>query len=147
LTASSKPLRLSIAGKSLLLGNVALIAPAVRGTFVVMTHPMLRWSATTEYRAPYLFILFATALISIAWTWFGSRRAANWMIVLFSAFVAVCIWDSSMQASKAEHLGIYMNELTPTAWLAISYGFITLAWLGLNIWYFYGRWDMVARTE
>jgi hypothetical protein len=147
MTASSKTLRLSIAGKSLLLGNIALIAPALQDTFVVMTHPLLRWSATTEYRAPYLCVLLATAIISIAWTWLGSRRAANWMIILFSVFVAVCIWDSSMQASKAEHLGIHLNDLTPAAWLAVSYGFISLAWLALNIWYFYGRRGMLARTE
>jgi hypothetical protein len=140
-------LDLPSSAKLLLLGNVALVVPALYGTLWVMTHSLNRWTSITRYRAPYLAMFLAVTLISIIKTWRGSHRSANWMLILFSIFVGVCIWESAMAVGKGERLGIDISEITLAGWWAIFYGLSSFVWLGLNVWYFYGRWGMVPRTR
>jgi hypothetical protein len=131
----------------LLLGNAMLVAPALLGTVRVLSHLESRWTPLTLYRAPLLGVLLVVILISIIETWRGSHRATNWMLILFSIFVGVCVWESAMTFATYERSGDDISEITLAGWWAISWGLLSFVWLGLNVWYFYGRWGMVPRTS
>jgi hypothetical protein len=133
--------------KLLLVGNAALTGFLLWGTTFVILHPMDRWPSFGRIRAPYLAILLAIILALIIKGWRGSRRAINWMVVLYSIFVGVCIWDGAMIVANAERLGIEVSQLTAISWMVLLYAPMNCLWLGLNVWYFYGRWGMVPRTS
>jgi hypothetical protein len=105
-------LNLSPIARLLLLGNALLVAPALWATVGVLNHMEYRWTLLTPYRAPLLRVLLGVILISIVMTWRGSRRAANWMLVLFSIYVGVCIWESAIFFGRVERAGIDLSELT-----------------------------------
>jgi hypothetical protein len=88
-----------------------------------------------------------TILISIAMTWRGSHRAANWVLILFSIFVGACIWESATTFYLLVRAGIDFSEIGIVGWFEILWGLLGFVWLGLNVWYFYGRWGMVPRTS
>jgi hypothetical protein len=140
-------LNLPLSARLLLLGNAILVAPAFWATVRVLNHLESRWTTLTVYRAPFLGVLMGAILISIVMTWRGSHRAANWMLILFSIFVAVCIWESAIGVDQLQRLGINLSEIGLVGWLGILWGLSGFVWLGLNVWYFYGRWGMVPRTS
>jgi hypothetical protein len=140
-------LKLPPSGRLLLLGNATLVAPALWATVGVLNHLEYRWTPLTPYRAPFLGVLLAGVLFSIIETWRGSHRAANWMLILFSIFVGVCIWESATTLGQLERAGIDFSEIGILGWLGILWGALGFIWLGLNVWYFYGRWGMVPRTS
>jgi hypothetical protein len=140
-------LNLPPSARLLLLGNALLVAPAFWATVGVLNHLESRWTALTTYRAPFLGLLMVAILISIAMTWRGGHRATNWMVILFSIFVAVCIWESAIGVEQLRHLGINMSKIGILGWFEILWGALSFVWLGLNVWYFYGRWGLVPRTS
>jgi hypothetical protein len=140
-------LNLPASARFLLLGNALLVAPALLATVRVLNHLESRWSPLTLYRAPFLGVFLVVILIAIVRTWRGSHRAANWMLILFSIFVGMSIWESAMTVGKLESSGIDISEILTEGWWSIAYGLLNCVWLGLNVWYFYGRWGMVPRTS
>jgi hypothetical protein len=140
-------LHLPPVARLLLLGNAMLVAPALWPTVSVLNHLESRYIPLTEHRAPFLAVLMGAILISIAMTWRGSHRAANWMLTLFSIFVAVCIWESATGFYELVRVGVDFSEFGILAWLGILWGALSFLWLGLNVWYFYGRWGMIPRTR
>jgi O-antigen/teichoic acid export membrane protein len=137
-------LNLPVSARLLLIGNALLVAPAFWATVRVLNHLESRWRPLTVYRAPFLGLLMGTILISIVMTWRGSHRAANWMLILFSIFVGVSVWESAMTFATYERSGDDISEITLAGWWAICWGLLSFVWLGLNVWYFYGR-DRRAR--
>lgn len=131
----------------LLLGNAMLVAPALWATVGVLNHLEYRYTLMTPHRAPFLGVLLGVILILTIETWRGSHRAANRMLLLFSIFVGVCIWESATTFDQLEHAGIDLGEIGILGWLGILWGALSFVWLGLNVWYFYGRWGMVPRTS
>jgi len=140
-------LSLPVSARLLLLGNAILVAPAFWATVRVLNHLESRWTPLTLYRAPLLGVLLMVILISIIGTWRGSHRATNWMLILFSVFVAVCVWESAMTFATYERSSDDISEIALAGWWAISWGLLGFGWLGLNVWYFSGRWGMVPRTS
>jgi hypothetical protein len=140
-------LNLPVSARLLLIGNAMLVAPAFWGTVRVLNHLESRWTALTVYRAPLLGLLMGAIFISIVMTWRGSHRATDWMLILFSIFVGVCVWESAMTFATYERSGDDISEITLAGWWAISWGPLGFVWLGLNVWYFYGRWGLVPRTS
>ena len=140
-------LHLPLSARLLLLGNAMLVVPALWRTVDVLNHLESRLIPLTAYRAPLLGALMGAILISIAMTWRGSHRAANWMLILFAVFVGACIWESAVALTQLEQVGIDFNQLGIVGWFEILWGALSFVWLGLNVWYFYGRWGMVPRTS
>ena len=124
-----------------------IVAPALWETVKVLNRLENRYTLLTPYRAPLLGILMGIILISIIGTWRGSHRAANWMLILFSIFVGVCIWESAIFFGRIERAGIDFSEIGMLGWFGILWGALSFVWLGLNVWYFYGRWGMAPRTS
>ena len=69
------------------------------------------------------------------------------MLTLFSIFIAVCIWEGAIGFYQLVRVGIDFSEFGILGWLEILWGALSFVWLGLNVWYFYGRWGMVPRTS
>jgi hypothetical protein len=146
-TEMNQRLNLPLSARLLLIGNAMLVAPAFWATVKVLNHLESRWTPLTIYRAPFLGLLMGAIFIFIVLTWCGSHRAANWMLILFSIFVGVCIWESATTVGVLERAGINFNEIGIVGWLGVLWGLLGFAWLGLNVWYFYARWRMVPRTS
>src|ERR1700732_4642927 len=125
-------LNLPPSARLLLLGNALLVAPALWRTASVLNHLENRWARLMPYRAPLLGLLMAGILILVAMTWRGSHRAANWMVVLFSVFVAVCIWECATTFGQMERVGIDFREIGILGWTEILWGALSFIWLGLN---------------
>jgi hypothetical protein len=143
-------LKLPLSARLMVLGNALLVVPALWRTVKALkdlTAVEPRLIPFAVYRTPLLAILMGAILISIAITWRGSHRAANWMLILFSVFVGVCIWESATTFGLLDHVGIDFSEIGIVGWFEILWGVLGFVWLGLNIWYFYGRRGMVPRTS
>jgi len=145
-------LNLPPGARLLLLGNVALVASALLPTVRILNNldfndADFRWSVLTVYRAPFLGVFLLLILFLIIETWRGSRRAANWMLALFSIFVGMCIWESARTVGMLEHSDRDLKEILRDSWWSIAQGVLGCVWLGLIVWYFYGRWGMVPRTS
>jgi hypothetical protein len=69
------------------------------------------------------------------------------MLILFSIFVAVCIWEGAIGFYQLVRVGIDFSEFGILGWFAILWGALSFLWLGLNVWYFYGRWGVIPRTS
>ena len=136
-----------LSAKVLLLGNVMLVVPALWRTLEALKNLKYmesRLIPLAAYRAPLLAMLMAAAIIFVALSWRGSHRAVNWMLTLFSIFVAVCIWESATTFYLLARVGIELREIGILGWLEILWGVSSFVWLGLNVWYFYGRSGIVA---
>jgi hypothetical protein len=53
---------------------------------------------------------------------------------------------SATTFGQLERLGIDFSEIGILGWCGILWG-LSFVWLGLNVWYFCGRWGMIPRTS
>ena len=140
-------LNLPTSARLLLLGNAVLLAPALWETVKVLNHLEYRWTPLTAYRAPLLGLLIGVIFVLIVVASRGSHRAVNWMLTLFSFFVGTCIWEGASSFRGLERSGIDLRQIGIVGWLGILWGSLSFVWLGLNFWYFYGRWGMSPLTR